>query len=59
VALARLDPAARAALVDSFAAALHLVYLCSVPVALLGVVASLYIREQPLRVRVVSAPVVE
>jgi EmrB/QacA subfamily drug resistance transporter len=58
-ALARLDPAARAALVDGFAAALHLVYLCAVPVALISVVASLYIKEQPLRVRVLSAPVVE
>jgi EmrB/QacA subfamily drug resistance transporter len=58
-ALARLDPAARAALVDSFASALHLVYLCAVPVALIGVVASLCIKEQPLRVRVVPAQVVE
>jgi EmrB/QacA subfamily drug resistance transporter len=58
-ALTRLDPAARAALVDSFASALHLVYLCAVPVALIGIVASLYIKEQPLRVRVVAAVVVE
>jgi MFS family permease len=58
-ALTRLDPAARAAIVDSFASALHLVYLCAVPVALIGIVASLYIKEQPLRVRVVAAVVVE
>jgi MFS family permease len=57
--LAGLEPAARAHLVAAFADALHVVYLGAVPVVLLGVVASLCIKERPLRVRVVPTAIAE
>jgi EmrB/QacA subfamily drug resistance transporter len=58
-AIHSLDPAARERLVSAFAGALHLVYLCAVPVVVLAVVLTLFLRDVPLRVRVASVPITE
>lgn len=48
-AVKRLPVEVRAAVVDAFARALHVMFLWAIPVAALGFVLVLFLREQPLR----------
>jgi EmrB/QacA subfamily drug resistance transporter len=48
-ALHALPPQAQTAIVDAFARALHVTFLCAVPVAAVGFVLALRLRELPLR----------
>ena len=48
-ALHRLDPAMAAPIVDAYADSLGTVFLCAVPVAVVGFVVALFLKEVPLR----------
>ncbi|MGV9799330.1 MDR family MFS transporter [Mycobacterium sp. NPDC003449] len=48
-ALHELSPRAAAPIVDAYASALDLVFLCAAPVALLGFIVALFLKEVPLR----------
>jgi EmrB/QacA subfamily drug resistance transporter len=57
--IAALDPTTRHLLVSSFANALGVVFMWAVPVVVLAVVLSLFLREVPLRVRAAPSPITE
>ncbi|MDP1795487.1 MAG: hypothetical protein Q8K63_15215 [Acidimicrobiales bacterium] len=48
-ALAALPPGVHAVVIDAFARALHVAFLCGIPLAALGFVIVLFLREEPIR----------
>jgi EmrB/QacA subfamily drug resistance transporter len=47
--LAALPPGLHAAVIDAFARSLHVAFLCGIPLAIIGFVVVLFLREEPLR----------
>jgi hypothetical protein len=48
-ALAGLPPAVHAVVIDAFARALHVAFLWGIPVAAIGFIVVLFLREEPLK----------